>query len=210
MGSKNMATHDFDNSKDILAVQHLASLISSLQCSACHHKVFEEEGDIVAFCTNNTNEFDSTCVTCKATTCLGCGQVLTATTKKLETTTSDGQEFTWHCDSARLGLIWSVLCSYDDLMQHNSQTKQATVTNTKKKTSKVSGYERVVDPDDLPASMSLAAITALLPSSANTQILTDFDLDPPATLISIIKCSSILDKTAELLRNTSLEDATKR
>lgn len=66
------------------------------------------------------------------------------------------------------------------------------------------------DADDKALLELLEALVALLPSSHEQPIPTDFDFTPPAVLISLLTCSSILDRAAELLRNNSLQDVAKR
>jgi hypothetical protein len=52
-----------------------------------------------------------------------------------------------------------------------------------------------------------AFLDKLLPSAEGTS---SFDVAPPAALVSVVLNSKVLDKAAELLRNDSLDDATKR
>jgi baculoviral IAP repeat-containing protein 6 len=68
---------------------------------------------------------------------------------------------------------------------------------------------REVDPDDELTAQVMSALAAILPSLDNF-VPTEFDLEPPVLLASMLLRSSILDKAAELLRNDSLEDATAR
>ncbi|KAK5165926.1 uncharacterized protein LTR77_008850 [Saxophila tyrrhenica] len=68
---------------------------------------------------------------------------------------------------------------------------------------------RTVDPDDALTAQVMPALAAILPSRT-ALFPTAFDIDPPRYLSSMLSRSSILDKAAELLRNDSLEDATKR
>lgn len=53
----------------------------------------------------------------------------------------------------------------------------------------------------------LTLLNGLLPSIEGES---DFDLNPPTDILSMLIDSVVLDKAAELLRNDSLEDATKR
>ncbi|KAI9775454.1 MAG: glycylpeptide N-tetradecanoyltransferase [Peltula sp. TS41687] len=65
----------------------------------------------------------------------------------------------------------------------------------------------VRDRVDALTAQVLALVTALLPTFEG---MSDFDLNPPPEILSMLLNSLILDKTAELLRNDSLEDATRR
>lgn len=60
--------------------------------------------------------------------------------------------------------------------------------------------------DDLTEQV-VVLVTALLPTFEGKS---DFDLNPPPDILSMLVDSLILEKAAELLRNDSLEDATKR
>lgn len=65
------------------------------------------------------------------------------------------------------------------------------------------------DPDDSMTSFVLSLLAAALPSPTGYLVPTQFDFEPPECLRSILKCSSILDKAADLLRS-SLDDASNR
>lgn len=66
-----------------------------------------------------------------------------------------------------------------------------------------------VDPDvDLTTNI-MSLLAAILPS-AHQPVPTQFDLEPPRVLASMLKRSSILDRAATLLRNDSVEAAKQR
>jgi hypothetical protein len=67
--------------------------------------------------------------------------------------------------------------------------------------------KKVKDNTDLVLEPTFRNLAALLPKLEGSM---PFDQDPPAVLISMIQRSPILEKTAELLRNESLDDLTKR
>ena len=66
------------------------------------------------------------------------------------------------------------------------------------------------NPNDKMLAQILSALAAILPSPNQQPVPTDFDHTPPMTLSSVLRCSSILDDAAEILRNDSLEDAARR
>lgn len=269
--SRKMASDQVDHSEDAVAVRALASKVSSLRCSGCERHIQIATAEIVRIFKNDSDEFYGSCVACGAVTCVGCWTRLTAATERFGNTTSDDRHFMWHCDGARLALIWALLSGYDDQVTHNKLSTNPRSMSLKKPTTKRSGvagigyshdydwdntligvngngtvnaagqghvqeesgwtgfadydeavagligrgYKRAhnpipLDPDDHPTAKVMAALAALLPSPTTQLIPTDFDLQPPEVLTSLIERSSILDKAAELLRNNSLEDATKR
>ncbi|KAK5110530.1 hypothetical protein LTR62_005722 [Meristemomyces frigidus] len=65
------------------------------------------------------------------------------------------------------------------------------------------------DPDDGLTSQVMAALVLLLPSLKAAQP-TALDKQPPVVLKRILYRSSLLDRAAELLRNDSIEEATRR
>ncbi|TKA72159.1 hypothetical protein B0A55_08364 [Friedmanniomyces simplex] len=65
------------------------------------------------------------------------------------------------------------------------------------------------DPDDLLTTQAMSALSLLLPSFDGREA-TAFDFEPPAALTSMLLRSSLVDRAAELLRNDSVEDATRR
>lgn len=296
-------------------------------------------------------EFHANCVVCGVNTCLGCGEEIAPQTIKSHATTIHGQDFIWHCDGARLALIWALTVGYDDRVDRNkisaTTANPGTSSPAKKRGKNTSGtgyspeddhyseqqsyedeilissipnspsppsvsdnakllsthppttswmsaaapaslltsspghtaanidevlqtgtfssaaqppaasgpskqekgkphaygsfpksilsdygypslpssltsslrkrektYKRSrsperVDPDDDPIKKTLAALAVLLPEPSRSSA-TNFDRHPYPALRSILTCSSLLHKATGLLRNMSLEDATKR
>ncbi|KAK5722687.1 hypothetical protein LTR15_005919 [Elasticomyces elasticus] len=65
------------------------------------------------------------------------------------------------------------------------------------------------DPDDVLTTQVMSAIAMLLPNLMSSEP-SEFDLEPPSVLASMLVRSSLVDRAAELLRNDSVEDATRR
>ncbi|KAK5694278.1 hypothetical protein LTR97_009900 [Elasticomyces elasticus] len=65
------------------------------------------------------------------------------------------------------------------------------------------------DPDDVLTTQVMSAIAMLLPNLMSSEPI-EFDLEPPSVLASMLLRSSLVDRAAELLRNDSVEDATRR
>ncbi|KAL9090284.1 MAG: hypothetical protein Q9165_005316 [Trypethelium subeluteriae] len=160
---------------------------------------------------------------CFAATCMGCGSRCIAKNNKTEA--AGAREMIWCCDHGRLYLIWALLCGYD--RRQTNLDRRAGSSSSKLKSLGLSssgvGYGGVFpskpwepysvilrpDPEDDSLERIFSCLTALLPS-LTCENPTTFDLDPPIALRSILVHSKILNKAAELLRNDSLEDATRR
>ncbi|KAK5678176.1 hypothetical protein LTS10_009346 [Elasticomyces elasticus] len=71
------------------------------------------------------------CSKCKDShTCLGCGDRVSRTQHSVQ---GDGIVFTWHCDRARLALIWWLICGYDNQVKHNKPLQTSPAKEDKKR-----------------------------------------------------------------------------
>ena len=162
---------------------------------------------------------------CFANTCMGCGARGSAKIHKAEA--AGVRELTWCCDQGRLFIIWALLCGYDRRQTNLALRKTSSSSKSKCKPKNFqdngTGYggdfggksrkkyhmKLQSDPEDGTTEKIMSCLTALLPC-LTSQNPSTFDLEPPRVLCSILVNSKLLNKTAELLRNDSLEDATQR
>ena len=243
-----------DYSKDVAAVHEFASSITTIRCSGCgqYHNINED--DVLLFVaaflngTEESIEFHLSCNVCDTTTCVGCNSQISPLSEKFGKT-SQGTQFVWHCEGARLALIWLVLCGYDSQAKQNERAmvvKKPPLNKNKHKQGpsgigyslshdpigaddldedeesdyeEFTGEQRQYKPSTTPTKQDLndpltvriiGALVALLPSTTEQLIPTLFDANPPDELTSLLKCSSILERAAGLLRSSSLTDATRR
>ena len=141
----------------------------------------------------------------------------------------------WCCDSGRLFLIWIFLCGFDQKFTAAKQHEASKTGTGRRNPSGGVGYGGVFDPEIVdvmfgsgrrgrPDPSKLRAHNAqrtadnfygsileilkeLLPSLDRNS---NFDKAPPEAVMDMLQSSKVLNYCAELLRNDSLEDATKR
>jgi baculoviral IAP repeat-containing protein 6 len=133
-----------------------------------------------------------------------------------------GFKLAWCCDRGRLFLIWVWLCGFDHQRSCDARRDQYFRQNCSRPSNSQGGIGYgggAAQPQDHSKAEAagarvdnlteqvLAFLSVLLPTLKSGS---DFDLSPPPDLLPMLVHSAILDKAAELLRNDSLEDATKR
>lgn len=239
-------------------IREYASSITTVRCSGCHLNGTISKDELLlrsgTFLAGNDSviEFNFNCTVCSAVTCVGCGEQITEDTEKVVKST-ETTHLVWHCDRARLALIWLVLCCFEKQAEEN-ETAMKVVRDGSRSSSSSHGLKRAdngvgygydggdhpfLDPEDeylddypvyamarsyerqnskTPTNVNvndsltakvLEALTALFPSTAQPKP-TNFDLNPPELLVLFMLNGSILYRTADLLRNNSLADATRR
>ena len=164
---------------------------------------------------------------CQALTCVGCGQ---KPRMGISQGKIDGFVVDWCCDQGRLFAAWALLCQYDNLelsMQEQSSRREPTDTrhsrglqpNLAKGTGYSTSRPRYWPYDSPPGPLNFKQVDTKTDSSTKKILELTIELFPhknskgrpvAPTLSAMIELSLIQDRVAELLRNDSLQDATKR
>lgn len=177
-----------------------------------------------------------TCRTCSKRTCIACpGTGLTGAVEK----EVEGWRMKWCCGRGRLFIIWVLLCVFDGreaAERWRDRVREAGKSSKGRRIARGSGvgyseedvfadFEmmnihagRVFDAGKSKAEnkeaerdgfckMAFSLLASLLPSPDGGEA---FDSNPPLAVTSLLLHSRVLGKAAELLRNDSLDDATKR
>lgn len=127
-----MAAADGFLGGDAAITQFVATIPS--RCSSCNGSVVVTKEAVLRLFDNGADELAAVCPSCKAATCLGCGQTVTATSEKLGKKTSNGIQLTWHCEAARLALTWAYLTGYDARLAATRQSNaSASLTRANKR-----------------------------------------------------------------------------
>jgi hypothetical protein len=169
------------------------------------------------------------CRKCSQSTCIACFDKAGGDPTRV---TVEDVRLKWCCSRGRLFIIFVILCGFDQ-QYSAAKLKEASTTSTTDKYEKKRGgvgyaesggyggdygksYEadagkaKAVSAekaaDSFDGSM-FAFLATLLPSPDNN---TNFDISPPEAVTSMLLGSKILNKAAELLRNDSLDNASKR
>ena len=116
----------------------------------------------------------------------------------------DSPEDDYHEPAEDIGVNGDYDSDYDDISSY-PQLRPGAAKRYKRSTSPIR-----VDPDDHLTARIMEALSVLLPCPKEQLVPTLFDDSPPVPLLCMLMRSSILDRAAELLRNDSLEDATRR
>ncbi|KAF2003812.1 hypothetical protein P154DRAFT_485989 [Amniculicola lignicola CBS 123094] len=218
-------------SRPFKTYDEFASYMQSRKCVKCSNGLIGSEKDIQnlfqGWLTGQSGITSLvTCAKCKTPTCMGCG---TKSTSKPGTQKNiNGTQIAWCCSRGRLFLLWAFLCGFD--MQYCAM-KQREANTTRIRHRDLSGgvgyggdIGRFLNKDfDLLSmggwrashqqtqdnfnQMVYLILQELLPSPERSS---SFDSTPPEAVISMLLHSKILNNVAELLRNDSLDDATKR
>ena len=170
-------------------------------------------------------------------TCIGCGTASADVTVKR--TKSQDWSLAWCCDQGRLFIIWVLLCIFDQhylnstsrskskvlgsLMAlrpvHSSSSKEGTGYGRSTDSSVSSWHGRLAS-SGLASGTSPDAIDKITAQVTNflemvwpgspQSITGSFDEQPPSLLLTMVSNSFLLERTATLLRNDSLDDIVKR
>lgn len=215
-------------------VKRFAAKVMGMNCHVCNAELMRNF-DVGAWyrkwiSTKGQPEVPSICALscpnskCQALTCLGCGQKPQRGKFKGKI---DGFVLDWCCDEGRLFAVWSLLSQYDNLelsMQERFSRREppnsrprGPPSSLQKGTGYNSSWEMVsygrqgslnfkqADSEtDSSTKKILAFIIELLPHRSDKGKATT------PTLGAMIELSLIQDRVAELLRNDSLQDTTKR
>lgn len=170
------------------------------------------------------------CSKCSRACCIACFNK----SKALEIPVN-GTKIVCCCSRGRLFIIWVMLCGFDREYCQAKRSDATTKTKINRTVERGTGYDqshmsmpemfgsrefggrgrhRALDTErqkDRFYENLFAFLAVLCPSPDHNKLdTTRFDVDPPKAVLSMLINSKVLDKAAELLRNDSLDDATKR
>ncbi|KAL9063136.1 MAG: hypothetical protein Q9157_008390, partial [Trypethelium eluteriae] len=177
------------------------------------------------------------CSKCAIYTCVGCGNA--PQSKAISRTTSGDGSLGWCCDQGRLFIIWVLLCLFDQQYLNataNSRGKASSIlkatrlshSSASKTGTGFGGSQRGVESGRHAGIASFRSNTKASSDATDaiTQRVTNFletiwpgslqsetgsfDAQPPPVLLTMVSNSFLLDNTATLLRNDSIEDVSKR
>ncbi|KAF2643386.1 hypothetical protein P280DRAFT_539388 [Massarina eburnea CBS 473.64] len=202
--------------------------LSGRKCLDCNNGLIKDAKDVQALfqrwqkgeCSVSSQV---KCRKCSKSTCIACfdGQKSKTTEVKIQ-----GVRVKWCCSRGRLFMIWVILCGFDQQYSAEKHKEVSTKSTTYRTKGSGTGYGGIGNfgfdsynnnkqaeahsaekkADAFDATM-LEFLTKLLPSPDEN---TSFDVNPPEAVVSMLSSSKILNKAAELLRNDSLDDASKR
>ena len=218
-----------DEASSLAALHEFGQKTLRCRCYCCNKPLIYDEGSIQRLSKRWSFQGLSSMVECNkcknAFTCMGCGQP--GSQHHSSSDQAPGTEKQpWCCYEGRLFLIWALLCS----LKSNKIGKNCKILPTRPKSAlsgklksgtgyadnargprgKASNTAALVDesdPMDGSVTFVLHNLITLLPSwNKNSR----FDQEPPKTLLPMLKRSFLLEKVAELLRNDSIDNASKR
>ncbi|KAF1913810.1 hypothetical protein BDU57DRAFT_417537, partial [Ampelomyces quisqualis] len=209
-----------------------ATYISQRQCPTCHVPFLSRSSHIAAlFQPWATLQAPLTprvtCRSCSKATCIAC---LDKESSRRVSHDVQGTNVSWCCGRGRLFVVWILVCGFD--ARYCAARGRDRVAGLKNGATAAGGYggggrfgraaqrdngtgyedgevraesvERRMDRFD---ALCFGALAKLLPSPEGTA---SFDGNPPGAVVSVLVNSKVLDKAAELLRNDSLDNASKR
>ncbi|KAF1958938.1 hypothetical protein CC80DRAFT_468788 [Byssothecium circinans] len=219
----------FDTYKDF------TKYLATRTCPLCDTAFIKDKKDVEElFRSWQKGECNSQvkCPSCSKSTCIACFEKSGGNATE---TTVQAIRVKWCCSRGRLFMIWVTLCGFDQAYS-SAKRREASTTSRAPCTEKRSGvgydtgaydgYRSYVGPlydenaeetrrkaqkteraaDSFDGSI-FALLARMLPSPDGN---TNFDIDPPEVVTSMLMNSKILNKAAELLRNDSLDNASKR
>ncbi|KAK3074651.1 glycylpeptide N-tetradecanoyltransferase [Teratosphaeriaceae sp. CCFEE 6253] len=145
------SARETDVTKDAINVRNFVAELECLKCVTCGHTLVAKQGlerllvrqfsqvsmsqrrptvvSALEVHSDDKNDLAGLidlrllCPKCKEShTCIGCGKRVSHTAHGAQ---GDGIAFAWHCDRARLSLIWFLLCGYDNQVQHNKPLEKS-------------------------------------------------------------------------------------
>ena len=230
--------HATDYAKDLASLKAFATQVSQVGCVKCakpllHSKITPKDITTPWFerkpiVSNSAVK----CSKCSIYTCVGCGTAPEHV--PLNQVSSGDSSLAWCCDQGRLFIIWVLLCLFDQhYLNATSSSKgkasagfKASRPSLSSSTKGGMGFESssIFSGFSSPASSNYKAspdandkiaqrVTNLLemiwpgsPESATGA----FDARPPSVLLTMVSNSFLLEQTANLLRNDSVEDVSRR
>ncbi|KAI9690249.1 MAG: hypothetical protein M1822_009210 [Bathelium mastoideum] len=178
------------------------------------------------------------CSKCSVYTCIGCGTASTEIANNK--TASGDCPLTWCCDQGRLFIIWVLLCLFDQYYLNATARNQSKASGSSKTFQPIlpggskagtgyggsgssrfgaswlsslglseSRFKASADAIDNITKQVTNFLEIVWPGSPENTT-GPFDTQPPPVLLTMVSNSFLLDRTAILLRNDSIDDVAKR
>ena len=218
---------------DLSSLQAFAKQAAQVGCSKCtgkllHSKITPQDITKLWFEKKHLNSNSAVkCPGCSTYTCIGCG--ITPLKAAPNQANSGGWALTWCCDQGRLFIIWVLLCFFDQHHLNNAAQSKAKASSSSKVANPLptpnkagTGFggnrgglwpsrfaDSLSDANDDIVQRVTNFLEMIWPGSPESST-GPFDTHPPSVLLTMVSNSFLLDRTASLLRNDSIEDVSKR